>query len=96
MIAASRPSPRQAHESRKPPEQDQLADERLNTLVGVASGVGAGVAVILVLATRIGAGSETHATPKESTTASKRTGRSFMDRWYTRFASRPIPKVLYE
>jgi hypothetical protein len=57
MIVASRPSPRQSHESRKPPEQDQLTEERLTALEGVTPGVGAGVAVILVLATCIGAGS---------------------------------------
>jgi hypothetical protein len=80
MLAASRPSPRQSHESRKPPEQDQLADERLTALEGVAPVVGAGVAVILVLATCIGAGSEEHATPKESTNVNRSSGRSFIAR----------------
>ena len=78
LLAASRSSPRQSHESRKPPEQDQLADERLTALEGVAPGVGAGVAAILVLATCIGAGSEAHATPKVSMNGSSRSGKSFM------------------
>ena len=53
--------------------------------VAVDAGAGAGVAVGAGVGTGVGsgggsAGSEAHATPKESTNASRRSGRNFMQR----------------